>query len=135
MPSLRKLETTQKENLLNDVYSVGETGPGGAYHEYLIVPHDAKIIESGDTFGLENGSELLYIKHQKGARKDPSSISGVLDCDLLEVVKDRLTKFQEGEFACEENQLALKHVEEALIYMKMRVDNRAKRGVLGSMNK
>ena len=33
---MRKLETIQKVSKLNDVYAVGEKGPGNANHQYII---------------------------------------------------------------------------------------------------
>lgn len=122
VPHAEKLDTIQKENKLNDVYSIDEIGPGGAHHKYQIMKHDKLDI-------------LQEISFQKGPRKEDSSVHGVLDPDLLEIVRDRLRAFQAGPFACEENEKALHHVEEALKYMNERVENRAKRGVLGTNTK
>lgn len=132
---LRQLKPIQKDNVLNTVYSVGETGPGGAYHQYVVTKAGANIISNDDTFSFNPDDELLIVKFQKGPRKDESSIHGVLEGDLLEIVRDRLIKFQEGKFACEENEEALNHVISALEYMKRRADNRARRGVLGTTEK
>ena len=118
-----ELSTIQKRNNLNYVFRRGEKGPGGAYHEYRIEhPRD----------GWTSAS---VIKLQKGPRTDPKSESGVLDCDLLEIVRDRLKCFQEGEFACRENACALTHIEEALMWMNKRVEDRAERNVLGTYEK
>lgn len=117
-----KLNTIQTKEKLNDVYSVDDIGPGGAYHDYEI--------------RSVNGDFLLGEVHfQKGARKLDDSRHGVLDSDLLEIVRDRLKHFQSGQFACEENERALRCVEEALYQMNLRVENRISRGVLGTMNK
>ena len=75
------------------------------------------------------------ITFQCGPHKDDSSIHGALDCDLLEIVRDRLWVFQAGEFACRENACALTHIEEALMWMGRRVEDRAERQVLGTMRK
>lgn len=64
-----------------------------------------------------------------------NSIHGLLDTDLLEIVRDRLQGFQSGEFACRENAIALTHLEECLLWMSKRVEDRAERGVLGTSNK
>jgi hypothetical protein len=53
----------------------------------------------------------------------------------LEIVRDRLQGFQSGEFACRENAIALTHLEECLLWMNKRVEDRAERGVLGTSNK
>lgn len=122
MRALRKLDTVQKENKLNNVYSVDNVGPGGAHHEYLVGNNDTR-------------EELLFVQFQKGPRTESDSVQGVLDGDLLEIVRDRLTHFQKGDYACEENELALRHVEAALNSLANRAYNRAKRGVLGTYNK
>ncbi len=58
----------------------------------------------------------------------------MLDCDLLEIVRDRLKCFQEGDYRCRENAIALTHIEEALLWMNKRVEDRAERNVLGTYN-
>ena len=122
MDNERGLLEIQTEERLNHAYSVGEVGPGGAYHDYVIRRAD-------------NGEVLAEIKYQKGPRKDPSSRHGVLENDLLEIVMDRLSAFQAGEFACTENEEALQHVHAALLALNKRVENRIARGVLGKNEK
>ena len=124
---MEKLSTVQRRNNLNEVYRCGDVGPGGAYHEYLIRSPE----QSESTGDLVN----TKIKFQKGARKDPAARHGVLDTDLLEIVRDRLACFQAGEFATMENACALHHIEEALMWMNKRVEDRAERQVLGTYNK
>jgi len=120
-----KLSTIQKREKLNNVVTADEIGPGGAYHTYAVssnVPGDGM-------------SALALIQFQKGPRKETSSIHGVLDTDLLEIVRHRLQCFQAGEFATRENAVALTHVEEALMWMNRRVEDRIERDVLGTYNK
>ena len=122
-----KLSTIQKRNNLNEVHCHDSDvpGPGGACHEYSIkLP-----TEGGDLI------ELLYLAFQKGARKDPEARHGILDTDLLEIVRHRLQCVQAGEFACRENALALTALEECLLWMNKRVEDRAERQVLGTYNK
>ena len=121
---MEKLSTIQKRNNLNYVARLDDAGPGGAYHEYRVG------IPCGD--GYERAQRIIF---QKGARKDPAAQHGVLDCDLLEIVRDRLRCFQGGEFACRENACALTHIEEALMWMNKRVEDRAERNVLGTYEK
>ena len=120
---MEKLSTIQKKEKLNDVYSVDEIGPGGAHHEYVIT----KI----------NNPEIKFetIKFQCGPRKEEGSTHGVLDTDLLEIVRDRLKSFQAGPYSCRENDCALKHIEEALRWMNRRVEDRIERNVLGTNTK
>lgn len=117
-----KLDTIQKYENLNSVFSIDQSGPGGAHHEYA-------IYRNSDL----NDSDFLLnvIKFQKGPRKEKESIIGILDSDLLEIVRDRLKSFQEGPFASDYNNKALKGVEMALIALNQRVEDRINRNVLG----
>ena len=59
----------------------------------------------------------------------------MIDSDLLEIVRDRLKSFQAGPFSSRENACALTHIEEALMWMNRRVEDRIEREVLGTMQK
>lgn len=124
--TMEKLNTVQQLGKLNEVYRVGEEGPGGAYHTYAIVKVDAEKNEN---------PIIATIKFQKGARSEETSRQGILDHELVEIVRDRLKSFQKGEFATEENRVALFLLEEALKWMNKRIENRIKRGVLGKHKK
>ena len=120
----RELNTIQKHDKLNTVYAVDEPGNGGANHLYAV------------HYPLNDDSGLcLEINFQNGARNNPDSLPGVLDTDLLEIVRDRLKGFQRGDFPCRENACALTHIEEALMWLNRRVEDRAERNVLGTDNK
>ena len=120
---MEKLSTIQKREKLNDVYAIDEKGNGGAYHKYSIS-------------GAEEPSTIYnVIKFQNGARKLPDSIHGILDTDLLEIIRHRLSCFQQGPFSTRENAIALTHIEEALLWMNKRVEDRIERNVLGTNNK
>jgi hypothetical protein len=134
-----KLSTIQKRNNLNYVFVDPTPGPGGGHHEY-------EIVRAEDIYNIQTRDEdssceapkiepLCVIKFQKGPRNGENSISGVLDADLLEIVRDRFKAFQAGEYATRENACALTHIEEALMWMNKRVEDRAERNVLGTMNK
>lgn len=121
--SEQKLSTIQKRNNLNEVWRDGESGPGGAYHHYIVFHGPSET---------DTRTDIVF---QKGPRNDFDSTGGVLDVDLLEIVRDRLAHFQKGDFACRENACALTHIEEALMWMNKRVEDRAERNVLGTYNK
>jgi len=123
---MENLSPIQKRNNLNQIFASESPGPGGAYHDYFIV-RATDNEEAYDTF--------LHVEFQRGPRSDPKSRTGVLDGDLLEIVRHRLQAFQRGEFATRENEMALQHVEEALLWMAKRADDRAERQVLGTMQK
>lgn len=113
-----KLSTIQKRNNLNEVFRWRDRGPGGAWHRYLIQDPNTK-------------GGVVIVFHE-GPRKEATSTRGVLDVDLLEIVRDRLRCFQAGEFACRENACALTHIEEALMWMNKRVEDWAECNVLGT---
>lgn len=118
-----RLSTIQKRENLNTVHANDEVGPGGAHHFYEIHSVSEPVFITGQ------------IQMQKGPRKDEASVHGVLDTDLLEIVRHRLQCFQAGEFASRENAVALTHIEEALMWMNRRVEDRIERNVLGTYNK
>ena len=119
---MRELSTIQKREKLNKVFATDEKSCGNANHEYCI-----KIDNTGE--------KDIMISFQKGPRKDENSVQGVIDTDLLEIVRDRLIGFQSGDFATEYNAKALEHIEIALMYMNRRVEDRIERNVLGTYNK
>ena len=123
---MRELITIQKREKLNTVFAVDEPGNGGANHEYAVSFIGA--VSKDDVKGVK-------IQFQHGARKDENAIHGILDTDLLEIVRDRLKGFQNGDFATRENAIALTHIEEALLWMNKRVEDRAERNVLGTYKK
>lgn len=122
-----KLSTIQKREKLNDVFAVDDKGNGGANHKYLIMDHNSD--------GRGGYDVHTTIEFQNGARALENSIHGVLDTDLLEIVRHRLQCFQEGPFSTRENAMALTHLEEALMWMNRRVEDRIERNVLGTNNK
>ena len=124
---MRELNTIQKREKLNTVYAVDEKGNGGANHRY-------QILSTPDKQNPEQFVDVT-IQFQNGARREWGSMLGVIDTDLLEIVRDRLKGFQEGKFATEYNAKALEHIELALMYMNRRVEDRIERGVLGTNNK
>lgn len=122
MGDQNRLRTIQKRENLNEVWRRGEPGPGGAYYDYVITTAGGAFLSWDITF-------------QKGPRKAQEARHGVLDADLLEIVRDRLKAFQAGEYACWENEYALLAIEEALMWMNRRVKDRIERNVLGTTEK
>lgn len=128
---MEKLNTIQQRENLNCVYRTGEPGPGGAYHDYDIYCAE----DVNPTYGPHPEVALACIEFQKGSRKDPNARHGVLDTDLLEIVRDRLRAFCDGTMTNIETERALAHVEAALFHLNQRVEDRIARGVLGTMEK
>lgn len=127
----RHLDTIQKHQKLNEVFATDSEGPGGANHEYRIY----KCAEPNEDALMISPNEIASIQFQKGPRKESDSIHGVIDGDLLEIVRDRLKSFQNGPFASEYNAEALEHVEAALDALNRRVEDRIARNVLGTNTK
>ena len=136
---MEKLSTIQKRNNLNEIYRVGEQGPGGAYHDYDIYPAGFDPLTMLGEVDPDNVElPLACIEFQKGSRivkTHDGRRDGVLDTDLLEIVRDRLKAFNDGPMASREGYLALQHVEEALMWLNRRAEDRAERNVLGTMQK
>lgn len=79
----------------------------------------------------EDGKELANIHFQEGPIKE-YGVNGVSNEDLLLMVHKRLSSFQDSQFACEENRLALEKLTECLMWLKRRTDKRKFRGVEGT---
>jgi hypothetical protein len=123
-----ELNSIQKREKLNNVFAEGEKGNGNAYHTYTI--HFETLRKDN-----EKPVPCVAIEFQNVGRNIEGSVHGVIDTDLLEIVRHRLQCFQQGEFATRENAIALTHIEEALLWMNKRVEDRIERGVLGTYNK
>ena len=115
-----------KENL-NEVYTYDAPGAGGANHRYAVYQADDIIIEN---------APRLIIQFQCGPRTlVDSPTDGVIDADLLEMVKHRLEAFQAGPYASRYNEMALFHITMALEALNQRVEDRIARDVLGKEEK
>ena len=130
-----KLSTIQKRENLNDVYA-GEKGVGGASHDYMIVKAGcARYDDKENTLTVNPEDIIEIIRFQEGPRKDPNATHGVTDQDLLEIVRDRLKGFSSGDMPTRETACALTHIEEALMWLNKRIEDRIERNVLGTYNK
>lgn len=118
---MKKLDfRIQRQNNLNDIYYEDIAGTGNGRHRYSVSIKD------------EPDVVLLNVQFQDGARNLADSTPGVLEGDLLEIVRSRLQFFQNGEYRTRENACALTHIEEALMWLAKRSDDRAERNVLGT---
>ena len=133
---MEKLNTIQKRNKLNDVYRMDAPGAGGASHQYVIVKAEAeRVFVKTPTFGYDSFKSediVAEIFFQHGPRAEENSVHGVLDTDLLEIVRDRLKAFNQGEYATRENACAITKIEEALLWLRKRTMGRENRGVEGT---
>ena len=80
----------------------------------------------------EPGDNVLCDIHfQEGPIKE-CGVNGVCNEDLINMVIDRLEHFQNSEFRCRENALAIAALEEALLWLRKRTMGREQRGVEGT---
>lgn len=115
-----------KINPANDVLDVtvlDEPGADGASHSYSIRSSVAPT---------QPGTVSMWsISFQKGPIPE-AGINGVTQEALIAICIDRLRGFQEGEYRCRENALALAKLEESLMWLHSRTRSRMARGVEGT---
>lgn len=100
-----------------------EPGAGGANHEYAL-----RWTEKSDLPAIGN---IAHIWFQNGPIAE-KGVNGVTHEALLAIVIDRLRSFQAGPYSCQENEFALKHLEDALRWLQDRTRRRITRGVEGT---
>lgn len=105
------------------IVALGEKGAGGANHAY-------RVILSSIVGLAETAPTYATIDFQNGAIKE-NGINGCHNEDLIAIVIDRLQSFQAGDFPCRENAIAITKLEEALLWLNKRTDDRIRRGVEG----
>ena len=96
-------------------------------------PHTFRVerkLDANTEFNPETDL-LAKIHFQEGPIKE-CGVNGVCNEDLLIMVVRRLEGFQNSEFKCRENALALTHIEEALLWLRKRTMGRENRGVEGT---
>ncbi len=110
-----------------EIVVLDKVGTGGANHKYEVrcVPPEGATISKNEIYAK--------IKFQKGAIKE-SGINGCHNEDLIAIVIDRLQGFQSGNFSCRENAIAITKLEEALLWLNKRTNDRIARGVEGTNN-
>ena len=86
-------------------------------------------------YGIQGEHGQTEIRFQHGPRNQEGSKPGVYDDDLLAIIEDRMASFQNGPFACDENERALVSVRSARGALSERVAARMAKGVLGKNKK
>lgn len=106
------------------VLAIDNPSHGNANHEYQILP----VVPPQDG---EDQRVLGRVNFQKGPIKE-FGVNGVMNEDLIAIVIDRMRGFQGGSYACRDNALALTKLEEALMWLRNRTNEREARGVEGT---
>ena len=84
------------------------------------------------TEGTGDDLEILSEVHfQEGPIKE-AGVNGVCNEDLIAMVITRLEYFNQSEFRCRENSMAITKLEEALLWLRKRTMGREQRGVEGT---
>lgn len=102
-----------------EVVVIDEKGQGNANHRYCI----GTVAEPKTIF--------CEVNFQNGPIKEVG-VNGVMNEDLITIVIDRMRGFQSGNYACRENALALTKLEEALMWLTKRTNDRIDKGVEGT---
>ena len=102
-----------------------EPGAGGASHEYKFA------IDMGGGYMRS----LAYIQFQHGPRNVEGSTPGVTTAAIIAALIDHLEGFQSGDLKDRDTAIAITDLENALLRIKKRADDRARRGVLGTYAK
>jgi hypothetical protein len=115
---MRELSKTGPGGIDQDlvIEVMDEPGAGGASHDYKI---------------SYNRHQLGYIHFQEGPVKE-GFVNGITIESLLAICADRLTSFQAGEYACDENGSALYSLQQAQKALNIRTQARLDRGVEGT---
>ena len=97
---------------------------------YEICPYKDRTLCS--EFELNREDDILADIHfQEGPIKE-CGVNGVCNEDLINMVIERLEAFQNTEFKCRENAVAITKLEEALLWLRKRTMGREQRGVEGT---
>ena len=102
------------------VHVHGNREAGGEFSTYAV--HE-KTFDDGNQLGL--------IVFQNGPVKE-FGVNGMTEEDLINICIHRLTCFQTGPYACEENDEAIKALKTARYYLNHRREQRQMRGVEGT---
>ena len=97
-----------------------------AHHAYKI-----SVVKEAQT--SDEQTQIVYevvLQFQNGGLKETGA-NGITDQALLAICLDRLRSFNQGKFSSRENSLAITHIEDALLRMERRSNDRARRGVEG----
>jgi len=91
-------------------------------------PHHFKVY-------ADKGQQVPYLVGEVNFQEGPileAGVNGVMNEDLIAMVITRLEHFNNTDFRCKENSMAITKLEEALLWLRKRTMGREKRGVEGT---
>lgn len=127
--------TSHKVNPANDVVSIfaaDQPGAGGANHRYELLGIDPARNPSVPELAKHVGDLLPIVLAFQNGPIPENGTNGLTHEMLLAILADRLQSFQDGPYACEENAVALAHINAAMTALKARTYKRMDRGVEGT---
>jgi hypothetical protein len=110
-------------------------------HNYLIMHNFTSIYEDyGYKFGAphhfrivdRNSQKLLSEVHFQEGPIMEAGINGIMNEDLIAIIIRRLNCFQKTQYACRENDMAIQKLEEAMMWINKRTQERRARKVEGT---
>jgi hypothetical protein len=115
-----KVTTLNRECVV--VRAIDKRDEDGAHHTYQIDVRDPqKKVES---------VYRCMLRFQQGGLQDVGA-NGLTDQALLAIVIDRMRGFQSGPYSCDDNNLIIAHLQQAMEVFEQRAIERAARGVEG----
>lgn len=103
-------------------------------NKYTRVFHEEKMLYNAPHhFSVQDnsGNVLSHVDFQCGPIKE-KGVNGVCNEDLIAMVICRLEHFNQSDFRCRENSMAITKLEEALLWLRKRTMGREQRGVEGT---
>lgn len=94
-------------------------------------PHSFEVRATNGYDNQGNQDVLARIHFQEGAINE-HGVNGVCNEDLIAMVICRLESFNQTDFRCRENSMAVTKLEEALLWLRKRTMGREQRGVEGT---
>lgn len=108
-----------------EVFTTDAVQQDGANHAYRIEVYDRYDGKKDE--GMRAKCELPF---QNGGLKEVGA-NGITDQALLAIILDRMRGFNDGPFRCRENSIIITKIEEALMWMEKRANDRSRRNVEG----
>lgn len=114
--------------------------PGNSsHHKYEFGVVKEPLATDADAFAYYADDSKFFtvgmLQFQRGPFDMEGSTPGTLGAAVLAALIDHCQGFQAGPLATRENALVITKLQEALFWMRERADDRARRGVLGTMGK